>query len=151
MKQEVKTVDEMKDLGRRIGSLCHGGEVIELIGDVGAGKTVLTKGIAAAMGVDEEVQSPTFTLSRLYDTASGGQFAHYDFYRLNNPGILSMELAYAVSSPETTVVIEWADVVDEVLPEDRLRVDIKAVDEFVRSVDITAGGDKSQKILDGLR
>ena len=60
----IETDDDMKVLGRRLGEQFRGGEVIELIGDVGAGKTTLAKGIAAGLLVDEDVQSPSFTISR---------------------------------------------------------------------------------------
>ena len=58
---------EMKALGRTIGQALAGGEVIELVGDVGAGKTTLTKGLAEGLVITEPIQSPTFTISRVYD------------------------------------------------------------------------------------
>jgi tRNA threonylcarbamoyladenosine biosynthesis protein TsaE len=89
---EVKSASEMKLFGEKIGSFLRGGETIELVGDVGAGKTTLTKGIALGMGVDEDVQSPSFTISRLYTTPGGISLAHYDFYRLSDAGIMGDEL-----------------------------------------------------------
>ena len=71
--------EKMRELGAAIGRAVSGGEVLELVGDIGAGKTTLTKGIARAMGIDEPVQSPTFTISRVYDSPRGLSLAHYDF------------------------------------------------------------------------
>ena len=88
----VQTAEELIELGVTLGSLLRGGETIELVGDIGAGKTTLTKGLARGMGIAEEVQSPTFTLSRVYDAPNGRRLAHYDFYRLNNAGIMQAEL-----------------------------------------------------------
>jgi len=150
MEFTIDSANEMQEFGRQIGAACSGGEVIELIGDIGAGKTTLAKGIAAGMGVLDEVQSPTFTLSRTYETSRGGVLAHYDFYRLNDPGILSAELADAARSPETTVVIEWADVVSHVLPKDRVSVAIVASAEESRRVKLTSGGPKSKTLMEML-
>lgn len=142
----------MLAFGKRLGEVCRGGEVIELVGDIGAGKTTLTKGIAAGMGVEDEVQSPTFTLSRTYQTLRGGTLAHYDFYRLADPGILSAELHEAAHARDTTVVIEWADTVQHVLPDDRLKVAITTGDtEDSRRVVLRAGGPRSRQVVEALR
>jgi len=140
----------MKALGRRIGGLLKGGEVLELIGDVGAGKTTLTKGIAEDLGVDEDVQSPSFTISRVYDTSNGLQLAHYDFYRLHDPGIMAAEMHETMSDPTTVTIIEWADIVSGILPVDRLSVFITPVSEISRRIEIKAGGETSQTLLEGL-
>ena len=80
----VQTAEELIELGVTLGSLLRGGETIELIGDIGAGKTTLTKGLARGMGIAEEVQSPTFTLSRVYDAPNGRRLAHYDLICIAN-------------------------------------------------------------------
>ena len=138
---------DMKQLGLGIGQLLKGGEVLELVGDVGAGKTTFTKGLALGMGITEPVQSPTFTISRLYDTPHGLQLAHYDFYRLQEAGIMSDELVETLNQPMTVTVVEWAGVVDGVLPEDRLRVEISATSETDRHVTLTSGGPRSDAVL----
>ena len=150
MKQDIESLDAMIEFGRRVGLACHGGEVIELIGDIGAGKTTLTKGIAAGLDVDEEVQSPTFTLSRTYRTRDDGVLSHYDFYRLSDPGILSMELADVTKDDHSVTVIEWADTVHHVLPKDRLRVTIVATSDDAREVTLSAGGPRSERLVRAL-
>lgn len=133
---EVTGEAAMKAFGVRFGELLTGGEVIELIGDVGAGKTTLTKGIAAGMGISETVQSPSFTISRLYDAPSGLQLAHYDFYRLNDGGIMADELRETALDTQTVTVIEWAGIVSGVLPDERITIRIESPSESMRRLTI---------------
>jgi len=86
---EIKNEVQMTNFGKKLGSFLVGGEVIELVGDVGAGKTTLTKGIGIGLGVTENVQSPSFTISQVYDARDNLTLSHYDFYRLNDAGIMS--------------------------------------------------------------
>jgi len=137
----------MKALGEKLGSVLVGGEIIELIGDVGAGKTTLTKGIAHGMGVDEDVQSPSFTISRVYDTPSNLHLSHYDFYRLHDAGIMADELHETLHDPDTVTIIEWAEIVAGVLPVDRLSVHITSPGETERRILLAAGGPSSQELL----
>lgn len=126
----------MHALGCRIATQLKGGELIELVGDVGAGKTTLTKGIARGLGVEEDVQSPSFTISRVYDLPGGRQLAHYDFYRLSDPGVLADELAEVMGRDDFITVIEWADIVESVLPPDHIQIHIVSPAETVRQVTI---------------
>jgi tRNA threonylcarbamoyladenosine biosynthesis protein TsaE len=146
---EVHAEHEMKAFGATLGALLKGGEVIELVGDVGAGKTTLTKGIASGMEIDEDIQSPSFTISRVYDTPRGLHLSHYDFYRLQDAGIMASELHETVNDPATVTIIEWAEIIAGVLPEDRLTVTIKnsVDDEHARIVELIAGGVKSSQLL----
>ena len=143
----------MKQLGEAIGRSVSGGEVLELVGDIGAGKTTLTKGIARALGINEPVQSPTFTISRVYDSPKGLRLAHYDFYRLGEAGIMGDEIREATDD-DSVVVVEWAGAVDDDLPEDRLVVKITTISEEERLVEFHPGGKKStelwQKIKENL-
>ena len=136
MKSTVSSENEMRAFGEQLGAQLRGGEVIELIGDVGAGKTTLTKGIVRGMGSDETVQSPTFTLSRVYE-ADKLRLVHYDFYRLNDPGILRDELAETINDAGTVTVIEWAGIVEGVLPDDHIKIAITSPSETTRELAIT--------------
>ena len=145
---EVKNVDEMISFGHIIGlSLC-GGEIIELIGDVGSGKTTLVKGIALGLGIDEYIQSPSFTINRVYTGRDHIILSHYDFYRLPNAGIMANDLQEVIGDPRTVTIIEWAGVVDGVLPIDRLSISIATLTETSRKIIISAGGTTSQKLKD---
>jgi tRNA threonylcarbamoyladenosine biosynthesis protein TsaE len=139
--KECKTIEvtgeqETRLFGEKIGALLSGGEVIELVGDVGAGKTTFVKGLAVGLLVDEDVQSPSFTISRIYDARGGLQLAHYDFYRLSDPGIMADELAETTLDSATVTVIEWADIVEGVLPKDRLQISFATPTESTRVLTI---------------
>lgn len=136
MKKDVNSEAETKAFGVTLGRHLKGGEVIELVGDVGAGKTTLVKGIALGLAIDEDVQSPSFTISRVYDGRDNLQLAHYDFYRLSDAGIMADELHETLHDPHTITIIEWADIVDGVLPENRLRISITAPSETARTLSI---------------
>ncbi len=142
--------NEMKLFGNKLGLLLSGGEVIELVGDVGSGKTTLTKGIAVGLGVSDYVQSPSFTISRIYSGRDNLKLAHYDFYRLDDAGLMQDELSETMSDNGTVTAIEWAGLVAGVLPVDRLSIKINPLTENSRQLEIIAGGLKSQKVLDGL-
>ena len=148
---EVNSETEMKAFGAKLGALLRGGEILELVGDVGAGKTTLVKGIANGLMIDEDVQSPSFTISRVYDARDGIQLAHYDFYRLHDAGIMANELHETVHEDKTVTVIEWAEIVGGVLPADRLTVHIASPAEQMRHIELRAGGEKSERLLEKLR
>ena len=136
VKKYLKNVEETHAFGKTLGSLLQGGEVIELAGDVGAGKTTFVKGIAEGLAITEAVQSPSFTISRVYDGRDGLILAHYDFYRLGDAGIMADELHEAVLDPQTVTVIEWAEIVEGVLPSERLRIQFSSPSENERELDI---------------
>ena len=125
----------MVEFGKEIGSNLEGGSVLELIGDVGAGKTTFTKGLALGLGVLETVQSPTFTISRVYE-GDNLTLSHYDFYRLNDYGIMKMELAENLSDPQNITVIEWAGELADILPEKHLRLIFESISEDKRLVKV---------------
>tara|TARA_B100001105_G_scaffold254827_1_gene251775 strand:- start:1412 stop:1852 length:441 start_codon:yes stop_codon:yes gene_type:complete len=137
VKKEVKSEVEMKALGARLGALLQGGEVIELSGDVGAGKTTFVKGLAVGMAIDEDVQSPSFTVSRVYDARDGLQLAHYDFYRLQDAGIMANELDEVIRDDTIVTVVEWADIVEGVLPKKRLRIEFASPSETDRTLEFS--------------
>lgn len=146
MKKELASEQETKTLGESLGRLLRGGEVLELVGDVGAGKTTFTKGLALGLSIDEPIQSPTFTISRVYDARDDLVLAHYDFYRLGDAGIMNDELHETIYDPQTVTVIEWADIVEGVLPEHRIRIQFESTSEEGRTVTIEG----PQEILEKL-
>ncbi len=96
--------------------------MIELSGDIGSGKTTLTKGIVAGLGFTEEVPSPTFTVGRVYPAKEGRQIHHFDFYRLEGFDMATQELAEAIADPQAITIVEWAGQGHATLPADRLRI-----------------------------
>ena len=113
--------------------MLRGGEVIELVSDLGGGKTTLVRGLARGAASKDKVASPTFTINRVYKTDTF-EIQHFDFYRLQEPGIVAVELAEAVGDPHIVTVIEWADVVQYVLPKRRLTIDIRHTPDGARQL-----------------
>ena len=126
----------MRALGVKIGAALHGGEVFELIGDVGAGKTTFVKGLAAGLEIDDDVQSPSFTINRRYKGRDELILSHYDFYRLNDAGIMNMEVAESLSEPGTITVVEWGESIKDVLPSSRIVITINYLPDEGRTVEI---------------
>lgn len=148
MQLHSTTPEQTESIAARIGKNLRGGEVIELVSDLGGGKTTFTRGLAKGLDIVEVVSSPTFTISREYQT---GRLVlrHYDFYRLHEPGLMSEEIAEAVADPSGVVIVEWADVVRDVLPANRLTIEITAKSENERLLTITHSPDL-QYLLEGL-
>jgi tRNA threonylcarbamoyladenosine biosynthesis protein TsaE len=115
----------------------RGGEVIELVSDLGGGKTTFVRGLARGAQSQDKVASPTFTISKLYQTDKF-QIHHFDFYRLHEPGVVADELSELVGDPKVVVVIEWADVVQHVLPQKRLTVKFALTPEGSRQLTFTS-------------
>ena len=143
----IRSEEAMKQLGERLGSLLLGGECIELIGDVGSGKTTITKGIATGLGITETVQSPTFTINRTYESPRGIRLSHYDFYRLADPGIMADELQETLSDEAAVVVIEWGEIVRSVVPGNRLSIVFSSPEEQTRELTITGEGRHLDEII----
>ena len=127
----------MLDYGRQLGESILANQnmplVIELLGDVGAGKTTFTRGLAKGLGVKAELSSPSFTISRLY-AGDDCILAHYDFYRLEDPGLMSEDLEESIADSRTITVIEWGQSIQDVLPEQRKVIRINYIDEASREV-----------------
>jgi ATPase, YjeE family len=133
--KEINSTDEMIAFGEEIGRQISEGIVLELVGDVGAGKTTFTKGLAKGLGISETVQSPTFTISRVYE-GEKLTLSHYDFYRLNDYGIMEMELAENLNNPKNVTVVEWADDLAEILPKKHLKLVFESLNENQRKVKV---------------
>ncbi|MGK2896710.1 MAG: tRNA (adenosine(37)-N6)-threonylcarbamoyltransferase complex ATPase subunit type 1 TsaE [Candidatus Saccharimonadales bacterium] len=140
----------MNVFGEKLGRAVEGGQVIELIGDVGAGKTTLTKALARGMGITGNIQSPTFTISNQYDAPSGLRLIHYDFYRLNEAGIMADELIEEKDDDKAVIIIEWGDIIRDALEDDHLTIRIMATAETERDVEIEASGEKSRGLQEQL-
>ncbi|MFF3452966.1 tRNA (adenosine(37)-N6)-threonylcarbamoyltransferase complex ATPase subunit type 1 TsaE [Streptomyces sp. NPDC002730] len=141
----VESPEQMQELGRRLAKLLRPGDLVMLTGELGAGKTTLTRGLGEGLGVRGAVTSPTFVISRVHPSLTGGPaLVHVDAYRLGG-GLDEMEdLDLDVSLPESVVVVEWGDGKVEDLTEDRLHVLIHRVvgdtDDDRREVTLTGFG-----------
>ena len=121
-----KTPDDTRDLAAQLAGLAVAGDVVLLCGDLGAGKTVFVQGFGRALGVDEVITSPTFTLVRTY--AGRLRLVHVDVYRLDlTEEIADLGLAELIDD-EAVAVVEWGDKAEPVLPADFLEVRITFTD-----------------------
>ena len=122
---EAPTADAMRALGERLAALLRAGDVIIATGDLGAGKTTLTQGIGAGLGVAGPVISPTFVLSRIHPAvAAGPSLVHVDAYRLGSFDELE-DLDLEASLADAVTLIEWGGGIAEGLAGDRLEIDIR--------------------------
>lgn len=123
MLTETYSPKETYELGRKIGEQAERGAVFALSGDLGAGKTVFTKGLASGLGVTEHVSSPTFTILQVYE---GGRypFYHFDVYRIGDISEMD-EIGYEdCFYGDGVCLVEWADLVKELLPEHYTQITI---------------------------
>ena len=124
----TRTTKETIELGQKLGTLLRAGDVLVLTGDLGAGKTQLTKGIAAGMGVEDDVTSPTFTIQMVYDGAEMPLY-HFDLYRLDDPDQLDDTGLFDALESDGPCVIEWGEHFVEQIGDERLDVFLTRLDE----------------------
>ena len=140
----VKNIEETINPGISIGNLLKPGDIICLTGDLGTGKTHITKGIAKGLGVKEHITSPTFTIVNEYDSGRLKLY-HFDVYRVSEPDEI-----YAIGFDDYIFsdgvsIIEWANYIEEILPNEYLHILIEkdlSMGEDYRKVTITPYGDK---------
>lgn len=121
--------------------------VICLNGDLGSGKTVFAKGFANALGIEEEVTSPTFNIVKEYSSKEM-PFFHMDVYRLDESNVEIPFDEYFVK--HGVCIIEWADLIKNELPEERLEINIRIVDEDTRLLVINAYGKRYEEVCEAV-
>ena len=140
----VNNVEETTKIGEQIGKLLNSGDIICLTGDLGTGKTHISKGIAQGLGVTEYITSPTFTIVNEYDSGRLKLY-HFDVYRVSDPDEI-----YAIGFDdyifsEGVSLIEWANYIEEILPKDYIHIflekDLENGENF-RKITITPYGDR---------
>jgi tRNA threonylcarbamoyladenosine biosynthesis protein TsaE len=125
----VPTSADMRDLGGSIGGGCRGGDVIVLAGDLGAGKTTFTQGLALGLGITEAVTSPTFVISREHANPGNGlALVHVDAYRLGSQWELD-DLDLLADPSRSVIVVEWGRGLAEGLSSSRLDIEITRSDD----------------------
>lgn len=128
------STEATKQIAEKLGRRLKGGEVIELVSDLGGGKTTFVHGLAKGIGSPDRVASPTFTISRLYQ-GTKLELYHFDFYRLQDAGLMAHELHDVLDEPDIVTVVEWGDVVAHVLPEERLTIRLTQTGDETRELD----------------
>ena len=119
---ETATAERTRDVGAVLASMLQPRDTVVLTGDLGAGKTTLVQGVGRGLGVEDHVASPTFTLVKEYTGRLG--VAHVDVYRLERvQDVVDLGLD-ELGEPDRVLLVEWGDAVQDLLPEDRLRVEL---------------------------
>ena len=150
MEREVRwaTADETLAFGHRLGALLNGGDVLVLTGDLGAGKTTLTQGIAEGLGVRGPITSPTFVIARVHPSLVGGPLlVHVDAYRLGSALELD-DLDLDADLDASVTVVEWGAGLAEQLSDTRLELTITGDD--VRTARLVGVGDRWDDVLEAV-
>lgn len=120
---ETHSSEETFNLGESLGRKAGAGQIYTLIGDLGTGKTVFTQGFARGLGITEYVNSPTFTILQVYEEGRIPLY-HFDVYRIEEPEEME-EIGYEdYFFGDGVALIEWADIIADLIPEDAIRVEI---------------------------
>ena len=141
---KINSVEDTTQLGINLGKLLKSGDIVCLTGDLGTGKTHITKGIAKGLGIEDNITSPTFTIVNEYETGRL-KLNHFDVYRVSDPDEI-----YAIGFDDyifsdAVSVIEWANYIEEILPQDFLHILIEkdlSQGEYYRKITITPYGEK---------
>ena len=145
-----KTEQDLATFAESLGKTLKPPLVFELIGDVGAGKTTFTRALARGLGITQPVTSPSFTISNRYEWSAQQKRAshrgttpvanfeliHYDFYRLEDPGLMREDLAESLANPNAIVVLEWANSVKNLLPSSHITITFTILDDGSRDLKI---------------
>lgn len=122
-KYDSYKAEDTFDLGRKVGQIVKGGTVMTLVGDLGVGKTVFTQGLAEGLGIDEPVNSPTFTILQIYEEGRIPLY-HFDVYRIGDVSEMD-EIGFdEYVFGEGVSLIEWANLIEEILPDEYYEVQI---------------------------
>ncbi len=145
-----RSVSQTEQLGRVLGTAAQGGEVVALCGDLGAGKTALVRGLARGLGADPaSVCSPTFVF--IHEYAGHHRLAHADLYRIEQRDeVLHLGLS-DYEDPSTVLAVEWAERAGDLLPDDRLTVELHHVAPTVRRLTFRATGSTAARLLAAVR
>ena len=145
-----RSTEQTRRVGMRLGGYLGKGDVIALVGDLGAGKTTLMQGIAAGWGSLDPVSSPTFVLVNVYRRVDEQQLYHLDAYRLSGSDE-AIDLDLVGMLERGPLVIEWADRIEDALPKERFLIRLEWLDDTQRQFLISARGVYNQDLLQSLR
>lgn len=143
---KVNNLEETIALGNRLGLLLQPNMLLTLSGDLGAGKTTFTKGIGQGLGITKVINSPTFTILKQYQGRLN--LSHFDAYRLEGQ---DDDLGFEeIFDSDDVCVIEWANFIEDILPVDRLTIEIKKIDENIREFVFKTNSEKYAQVVEAL-
>lgn len=139
LKMITKNQSETIEFAEKFAKKLHGGEVLALIGDLGAGKTTFVKGIAKGLGIKQNITSPTFVTMKEYTInyrpSTFNHMIHIDCYRLKSAeDALSLGITDYLGKKDSVVVIEWADKIKKILPKNCIEIKFKNLSNDVREI-----------------
>lgn len=137
----TSSAEETREVGEALASLLRPRDAVVLMGELGAGKTTFAQGVARGLGIEQQVSSPTFTLIKEYSGIL--DLAHVDVYRLDRmQDVVDLGLD-ELGAGDDVLLVEWGDTIEELLPEERLRVELltdEAAGEHIRVISISTVG-----------
>ena len=142
---DIFSCEQMNEFGLKIANALPNGTVIALVGDLGAGKTTLVRGVARGLNINEVVQSPTFNIMKLYLKGSR-PLIHIDAYRLADINT-DIGLDEYIGYETGLTMIEWPHFIENLLPEDTLWIDIKSTGENSRHIEVYSINDSLVEAL----
>lgn len=135
-----KSAEETEEIGKELGKKLKKGQVVSLRGSLGAGKTVLAKGIARALGINEAIVSPTFTIVQEYKGKE--KLYHLDIYRLSGDDEFESMGGEEFLYSDGITLIEWSEKIEDMLPDDTLFINITIDENQDRIIEIKGGDDE---------
>ncbi len=145
-----RSPEQTRRLGMRLGALLRAGDLVCLQGDLGAGKTTLVQGVAQGWGAMDSVSSPTFVLVNAYRRPDSSQLFHFDAYRIDSPEEAE-ELDLDILLQQGPLMVEWAERVASILPEERLWAWLEYESDEHRAMRFKASGQRYEALLNKLR
>ena len=143
---KVNNLEETIALGNRLGLLLQPNMLLTLSGDLGAGKTTFTKGIGQGLGITKVINSPTFTILKQYQGRLN--LSHFDAYRLEGQ---DDDLGFEeIFDSDDVCVVEWANYIEDILPTERLEIEIKKIDENIREFVFKTNSEKYAQVVEAL-
>lgn len=143
---KVNNLEETIALGNRLGLLLQPNMLLTLSGDLGAGKTTFIKGIGQGLGITKVINSPTFTILKQYQGRLN--LSHFDAYRLEGQ---DDDLGFEeIFDSDDVCVVEWANFIEDILPVDRLTIEIKKIDENIREFVFKTNSEKYAQVVEAL-
>lgn len=145
-----RSPEQTRRVGMRLGGLLQRGDVICLQGELGAGKTTLVQGLAQGWGSLDPVSSPTFIIVNVYRRPDDRQLYHMDAYRLDSaPEAAELDLDEMLA--QGSLLVEWPERIQEILPDDRIWISLEYVSEEHRQLLLKAAGERYDALLAALR
>lgn len=135
----TKSARETQDFARKLSKKYKSGGIIALYGELGTGKTTFAQGFARGLGINNKITSPTFLITRQYPVPGQRNFFyHIDLYRLENIDLKSSGLEEILEDPANIILIEWAEKINDNLPDQAKKINLRRIKEDVREIVLTS-------------